>query len=92
MSYAEEEMSRHTSKNTKAWFQDNQINVMNWPAPDLNPFKNLWKVVKRAVNGKRCKNFGRQSQLNDADVQLTQCFAVAKLLLLIRASLPNIDF
>ena len=41
---------KHTAKATQKWFKDNKVNVLEWPSPDLNPIKNLWLDLKRAVH------------------------------------------
>ena len=43
--------SIHNSKETKLWFQEQNINVLDWPAcsPDLNPIENLWGIFVRKV-------------------------------------------
>jgi hypothetical protein len=42
----------HTARATRDFLQQNNVNVMNWPAlsPDLNPIVHLWDEIQRRLN------------------------------------------
>jgi len=42
---------KHTSRNARSWFENKNVNVLEWPAqsPDLNPIENLWSGIKKYV-------------------------------------------
>ena len=43
---------KHTSKKATQWFEDNNIEVLVWPAqsPGINPIEHLWMHLKKALN------------------------------------------
>jgi hypothetical protein len=61
---------KHTSRLVRQWFDDNQINVIDWPSqsPDLNPIENLWALADRQVKKTKPKN------LNDLFANISDCW------------------
>ncbi len=43
----------HKSRLSMAWFADNQVEVMDWPArsPDLNPIEHIWSMIDQRISG-----------------------------------------
>lgn len=48
----------HKSKKTLNFFEQNNVNLMIWPAqsPDLNPIENLWAYMKKELIKYNAKN------------------------------------
>ena len=42
---------KHTSRKATKWFEDNNINVLDWApqSPDINPIEHLWQHIKRQL-------------------------------------------
>ncbi|MBW0483601.1 hypothetical protein O181_023316 [Austropuccinia psidii MF-1] len=42
----------HTTTLSNQWCQQHGIRKMQWPShsPDLNPIKNMWKIMKSAIS------------------------------------------
>ena len=55
--------TKHTSKKATKWFEENNIDVMTWPAqsPDINPIEHLWVDLKKALKKypRECMSCGR---------------------------------
>lgn len=43
--------SIHVTQSTKAWFEDNDVQVTEWPSksPDMNPVENLWAILMQSI-------------------------------------------
>ena len=42
---------KHTAGSTAAWFRDNGVKLLFWPAqsPDMNPIEHLWNEVDKRL-------------------------------------------
>ena len=56
--YQQDNAPCHKAKKVDAWFRENNISVLPWPArsPDLNPIEQIWSIIDKKLVGVRLSN------------------------------------
>jgi hypothetical protein len=51
--YQQDNAPCHKSRASIAWFTENQVEVMDWPArsPDINPIEPVWAMIDQRISG-----------------------------------------
>ncbi len=62
--FMQDNASCHTSKASKKWFKDHNLNLLTWPAqsPDMNPIEIGWFILEKNLR-KRQVNFNDLDEL-----------------------------
>jgi hypothetical protein len=65
--FQQDNASIHVSRETRAWFQNLGLSVLEWPArsPDLNPIENLWSILAQRVYDKGKMQFKTKDALKN---------------------------
>jgi hypothetical protein len=87
--FQQDNASIHTSRETKEWLIDQEIDLLPHPAksPDLNPIENLWAIiVRRVYDGGR--QFPDKQSLTRAIVAAWEEISIDQLKKLVK-SMPN---
>ncbi len=71
--------SIHRARKSKLWFQENGIEVMEWPSYsfDLNPIENLWALLKKEVYKVYSDLDSLKGKGDEAETQLFQILQMA---------------
>ena len=66
--FQQDNVSVHTAKYTKLYFESENIRVIPWPSrsPDLNPIENLWGILSRKVYDNGRRSFNTKAELKTA--------------------------
>jgi len=69
----------HRARKSKLWFQENGIEVMEWPpySPDLNPIENLWALLKKEAYKVYPDLDSLKGKGDEAETQLFQILQMA---------------
>ncbi len=69
----------HRARKSKLWFQENGIEVMEWPSysPDLNPIENLWALLKKKIYKVYPDLDSLKGKGDEAETQLFQILQMA---------------
>jgi hypothetical protein len=62
--YQQDNAPCHKSRLPMAWFEENSVEVMNWPtkSPDLNPIEHIWSLIDQRISGIRFDSLAQLEQ------------------------------